>query len=466
MKKKWFKGLIRGAFFLIFTLISVSAFGGNSAQASTYTDGTYSVPVKALKTGTTTPSVSQQFFAPDATAVVKDDTATVTMPLQGAGAKFLTNATVNGQSALNSDKTALTFTVPVGKDSTTATFDISVGAGMHEACDFSFDWSSVAKADSTSGETDPKDSIVGDNTSNTTNTTNTTNNTSTSSTDNSVNQNGGANVNTTGNDNNITVNNYGSASSQASNPVVPNNNSTTTNTTVNPNVSNLNYTVLQADGKSTSEANQYYTHVADVAKQSDGTYKITMHVQYGKNSGMTAKGFVPLTVNGQKVADVTYGSDANNYTCSFTFTTPTLDALTKAPVKGTIHVTVGLVNISSDFDVYYKFTGGNTNDSATTGTTNANTPTQAGAVAGETAGTNSAATTSTNDSNGSGSTGAAAGETTGTGTTPTTKADASAQQSSAKLPQTSEMQNITAAVAGLISLILVIATVIVRRKQA
>lgn len=438
MKKKWFKGLIRGAFLLIFTLISVSAFGGNSAQASTYKDGTYSVPVKALKTGTTTPSVSQQFFAPDATAVVKDDTATVTMKLQGAGASFLTNATVNGQSALNSDKTALTFTVPVGKDSTTATFDISVGAGMHEACDFSFDWSSVAKADAASSASSASSSSDSTNPSVTpTGSTNTSTSTSTSTTSSnsssSVSQGNGSfvygpSVNVNGSNNTITINNgLGSTGTGA----------------VDPNTNKLNYSVLQADGKSISEANQYYTHVADVTKQSDGTYKITMHVQYGKNSGMTAKGFVPLTVNGQKVADVTYGSDANNYTCSFTFTTPTLDALTKAPVKGTIHVTVDLVNISSDFDVYYKFSA------ASTGTAGS-----------------SAATTGTNNSNGSGSTGAAAGETTGTGTTPTTKADASTQQSSAKLPQTSEMQNITAAVAGLISLILVIATVIVRRKQA
>lgn len=196
------------------------------------------------------------------------------------------------------------------------------------------------------------------------------------------------------------------------------------------NVSKLNYTVLQSNDKSISEANKYYTHVADVEKLSNGSYKVTMHVQYGKNSGMSAKGFVPLTVNGQKVSNVTYGSTDKNYTASFSFTAKSLDELVKAPVKGTIHVSVPMMGISSDFDVYYKF------GAPAQGSNNSSS--QNGSKAAEAPGNNGQ-----------------------------TAAKASvAKKAAGELPQTSEFQNITAAAIGVVSLILISTIVIYRRKRA
>ncbi|GAX07687.1 cell surface protein [Secundilactobacillus silagincola] len=197
-------------------------------------------------------------------------------------------------------------------------------------------------------------------------------------------------------------------------------------------VSKLSYTVLQSDGSSVSEANKYYTHAASIEKLSNGSYKVTMHVQYGKNSGMSAKGFVPLTVDGKKVSDVTYGSTDKDYTASFSFTVPNLDALTKAPVKGTIHVSVPTMDISSDFDIYYLFTGATASDG--TGTTNANS-----SVAAETPSNSSQ--------------------------TPVKAVTATSKKASSKLPQTSEIPNATIAVVGFVSLIMIVITAIYRRKR-
>ncbi|GAW98424.1 LPXTG cell wall anchor domain-containing protein [Secundilactobacillus mixtipabuli] len=422
MKKKGLKGLFRGILLLILTLVSVTVFSGNNVKASTYEDGTYNLSVKANKQGTNDSSIVQNFIgtaddktggpAP-ATAVVKNDVATISLKLRGLGLTNLNGVEINQSQALNAEKDELVFSVPVGTSKVTATFDIFYGsAKMTQKCDLVLgDWNNVPKVTPNTGD-------------------NKTINNNNTSTDGQI-------INVSGSHNNITINNGSSNKAQGS--------------TIDANATKLNYTVLQADEKSTSAANQYYTHVADIQKQSDGTYKITMHVQYGKNSGMTAKGFVPLTVNGQNVADVTYGSTADNYTCSFTFTTPTLDALTKAPVKGTVHVTVGLVNISSDFDVYYKFAS--TSGSATTNN-------------------QSAAPTSGNTNNGLNSgvlPTAGAVETPANGasaTTPAANTKTVAQKSSSALPQTNEVQDIAVAAAGLISLMLIVATAIYRRKQA
>lgn len=215
--------------------------------------------------------------------------------------------------------------------------------------------------------------------------------------------------------------NSGSNSGNSSNPSTP-----------LADVSKLSYTVLQSDGSSVSEANKYYTHVANIEKLSDGSYKVTMHVQYGKNSGMSAKGFVPLTVDGKKVSDVTYGSTDKDYTASFSFTVPNLDALTKAPVKGTIHVSVPTMDISSDFDIYYRFTGATASDG--TGTTSANSS-------------------------------AAAEIPSSSSQTPAKAVTATSKKASSKLPQTSEIQNATIAVVGFLSLIMIVTTAIYRRKR-
>ncbi|MFC6253857.1 hypothetical protein ACFP1H_04595 [Secundilactobacillus hailunensis] len=204
--------------------------------------------------------------------------------------------------------------------------------------------------------------------------------------------------------------------------------------TTNDKVSKMSYKVLQANDKSISEANRFYTHKADVKKLANGSYQVTMHVQYGKNSGMSAKGFVPLTVMGHKVSNVTYGSTDKMYTASFSFTVPTLADLTKAPIKGTIHVSVPMAGISSDFDIYYQFTG-------------------APAAGGGTDTTNAAKTDA-----------AGANAVPGKGSNPKAKAHV-VERSSGRLPQTSDVQNGMVAVVGIISVVLVTLTAIIRKKS-
>ncbi|HBF73661.1 MAG TPA: hypothetical protein DDW71_00160 [Lactobacillus sp.] len=496
MKKNWFKKLFGGIFLIVVTLVSVSAIGESRGEASTYQDGSYTIQVATHKTGTTTPSVSQRFFAPSAVAVVTNDTASVTMTIQNSGDKFLKDTTVNGQSALSSDKHTLSFTVPVGQASAVASFDLAVGAGMHEQCDFSFDWGSVTKnADDQSAQINPSSPIeensgesidskndpVGESAIVAVSTVQkkdaSGNVTSTTVTFNMPNQapvsfvvaNGSIPTFTPqadGSGYDIFVNGVkvGSVENgttpttiESKNPqgkivgfkiviggttvaTVPDGaqgSSSNSSNSSNPStpladVSKLSYTVLQSDGSSVSEANKYYTHTASIEKLSNGSYKVTMHVQYGKNSGMSAKGFVPLTVDGKKVSDVTYESTDKDYTASFSFTVPNLDALTKAPVKGTIHVSVPTMDISSDFDIYYLFTGATASDG--TGTTNANS-----SVAAETPSNSSQ--------------------------TPVKAVTATSKKASSKLPQTSEIPNATIAVVGFLSLIMIVTTTIYRRKR-
>lgn len=469
MKKKGLKGLFRGALLLIFTLISVTAFSGNSAKASTYKDGTYTISVNAYQTGTQEASRAQQFFGTSATAVVHNDNADVTMTVSDNGSKLLGGSAVGGQPALSSDKHTLNFTVPVGTKSSVATFDVPI-MNMHQQCDFVFDWSSVPADDASNSSSDSSSSSSIDSSSSNLSSSLSSGSSSASSSDSSPILSSSSISNSSSSDSTSSVpanqqsgqgskDPQGTTGLQVSQGQVGDKGAKGDAGT-SADVSTLGYTVLQADDKSTSAANQYYTHVADVAKQPDGSYKITMHVQYSKKSGMTAKGFVPLTVNGQNVSDVTYGSTADDYTASFSFTTPTLDDLTKAPVKGTIHVTVGLVNISSNFDVYYKFSAnsqsnGGTNSGANNQNTTPGTTGNTGSNGGQAAPGNT---------NGGTQSSASAGAP--TSTTPAAKTSSTAQQSSSKLPQTSEIQNIAAAVAGMISLILVVATAIIRRKQA
>lgn len=159
MKKNWFKKLFGEIFLIVVTLVSVSAIGVNKADASTYQDGTYSITVNPYQTGTKDVSKAGQFISTAATAVVHNDTADVTMSVSDNGAKLLGDSTVGGQEALSSDKHTLNFTLPVGTDSTVATFFVPM-LRMQQQCDFSFDWSSVTKnADDQSAQINPSSPI-------------------------------------------------------------------------------------------------------------------------------------------------------------------------------------------------------------------------------------------------------------------------------------------------------------------
>ena len=392
MKKNWFKKLFGGIFLIVVTLVSVGAICQSSAKASMYPDGTYVIHVHPHKSGTTADSMAKEFFNPTANVSVHDDIANVTMNVIGLGSKFLTSTKLqpNGVEVLSSDHQTLNFSVPISENPVQVEFHVAVGAGLQEPCDLLFDWSDInSQLSSDSSSSSLSTFTVSDSAS------------SSSSTS--------------------SISSSGSSSSSQS--------------VINPGtdqITKMNYSVLQADKKSISAANQYYTHAANIEKLNDGSYKVTMHVQYGKNSGMSAKGFVPLTVDGKKVSDVTYGSTDKDYTASFSFTVPNLDALTKAPVKGTIHVSVPTMDIGSDFDIYYLFTGATASDG--TGTTSANSS-------------------------------AAAGTPSSSSQTPAKAVTATSKKTSSKLPQTSEIQNATIAVVGFLSLIMIVTTAIYRRKR-
>ncbi|GAX02627.1 cell surface protein [Secundilactobacillus pentosiphilus] len=483
MRNLWVKRLFRGALILVLTLVSVNLFCDKSVQASTYKDGTYSITVNSYQTGTKDtskePSKAGNFIGTGATATVHNDVANVTMNVSDTGSKLLGSTTVDRQAALSSDKHTLNFSIPVGTDSTVATFVIPM-INMTQSCDFVFDWSGVNKNTdqaglSTSQSTNADETDLNKNSTAA----------KTPQVKKVVKQDGityyqlyvtnpDATIKNIGevpapkdiklgtnlaiepiNDGNGNVIGYNAAytNNQGNKillgtidkdsssfkpapavqaPATSTNAKSNQGSAVSPltNVSKLTYSVLQSNDKSISEANKYYTHVADIEKLNDGSYKVTMHVQYGKNSGMSAKGFVPLTVDGQKVSDVTYGSTDKDYTASFSFTVKSLDELVKAPVKGTIHVSVPMMGISSDFDVYYKFGApaqGSNHSSSRNGSKAAEAPGKAGRSAA--------------------------------------KANA-AKKATGELPQTSELQTITAAAIGLVSLVLISTIVIYRRKRA
>lgn len=364
-------------------------------KANALADGTYTVPVLSVKDdGTNAHSMAQGFLGDTGNVNVDNGTYEVSVPItSAAGQAALKSALVDGKSIL--DGSSLTFVLHDESPSVVVDYHVVVTVpgvtkplvDKQVSAYETFDWSKVKNINviDDSDKQEPE------------------------------------------------INSDSISSSLSDSSTSSSSSSSSKQSVINPGtdkITKLNYSVLQADKKSISAANQYYTHVANIEKLSDGSYKVTMHVQYGKNSGMSAKGFVPLTVNGQKVADVTYGSTDKDYTASFSFNVPSLDALTKSPVKGTIHVSVPTMDISSDFDIFYNFTGATTSDG--TGTTNANN--------------SSAAETPSNSSQ--------------------TSAKASTTKKAAgKLPQTNDIQNATVAIVGVISLIMIVTTAVYRRNR-
>lgn len=409
MKKNWVKRLLGGVILGAAMLLSVTALSGVKAEA--LADGTYTVPVNYVMPGTSiSSSMTKKYLAQTATVVVKDGTDQVSIGVNASDSDFakILSMSVGDNSAFS--RNALTFTTHNEPKSLVGTYAIQIlpTTIMHPQSEFQFTWPADTTnsngANSQSDASSASDSITSE--------------TSTSD--------GEGDTKAPSLDSNKD-NNSTSDSTSAS------------QITNNEKITNLTYEVLQADKKSKSAADQYYTHTAKVEKQSDGTYKITMEVKYAKDSGMTAKGFVPLTANGTKVSDISYGTDGNYYTASFSFNVPSLSVLNNL-VKGTIHVTVPTMSISSDFDIYYKFTGATTDNTA-----------------------------SSNADSTSGDNGADSGytETSPIGVSATNNnTKKKAATSNGKLPQTNEQQQVLLGVAGLLSLVMVIATVIYRRKMA
>jgi len=114
------------------------------------------------------------------------------------------------------------------------------------------------------------------------------------------------------------------------------------------------YQVIQGDKMKKSDADQYYTDVAQVVPTKNG-YQVTLNVKYAKSLKLGSQAVVPEAINGQSPQNVSYGQSGRNYTMSYTFTIASLRDLTKRLIPGKIHVTVPALNISQTFPVRFRF---------------------------------------------------------------------------------------------------------------
>ncbi|WP_283679172.1 NEAT domain-containing protein [Lentilactobacillus sp. Marseille-Q4993] len=116
----------------------------------------------------------------------------------------------------------------------------------------------------------------------------------------------------------------------------------------------VKYTVLQATNNKKSEANKYFTHVANV-KKSGNHYNVFLYVSYKKNLKLGSRAVIPVSINGGRAKAVKYGSTKSNYTVRYGFTVKSLNKVSRKVVNGKIHVKVPYMNISQTFGVRFKF---------------------------------------------------------------------------------------------------------------
>ncbi|KRL80766.1 NEAT domain-containing protein [Secundilactobacillus paracollinoides] len=239
-----------------------------------------------------------------------------------------------------------------------------------------------------------------------------------------------------------------SSSSSSSSSSQPSQSSSIPGKTVDP-TTGWTYVVLQADSNSKSIADQYYTHVAKITPIADNKYQVTLEVSYAKSLGMGSKGVVPLTIDGQKAHNVTYGTSGSNYTVTYSFYIDNLDALNNV-IDGTIHVTVPVANISQDFGVRFKFSHAASADTGSTGADKKDSSSPA-----------------TTNGNGSG--------TTATATSPDKKAtatvnpgsnNATGSSSKSYLPQTNEQKQQSLMMLGFLAVASLIGFTIYKRRHA
>lgn len=355
MKRMSIKGWLGGVLALVLAIIMM----GNASlvKADTLSDGTYTVPVKIWKDGTNqeTPSAAQAFLADTATVAVKNGQYQVTLNISAGGRFALTSMTFpSGPASIDPTTGDVVFTMDSAQPLVTATCNMFNG-GVVAPADLTFDWAKVTRIEDQTDSTAVSESE------------------SNSSNSQSI---SGSSVSTSS-----SLASSSSSSSVFSGSSNSSSVPSSSSSNVSPKVSqSWNYTVLSADQKTVSMANQYYTHVADVTPVDDH-YQVTMTVTYAKDAGMKKDGFTPLTVAGKQVSDVTYSEAGKNYVVHFKFNVKDLNELTQ-PLKGTIHVAVSLVNIDTDFDVYYQFSQvsgtDNTGQTSASSTSTTGTPTTDG----------------------------------------------------------------------------------------
>ena len=323
-------------------VLAVLLGSGLSAHAASTTlaDGTYSVPVQVVQDqngkATTTASVAAKYVDQTATAQVKAGKAQMTLPLKSEANRWLSAVKVAGNSATIST-TDLTFGLSQLTSPVAVTFSISLPTGgtQTQPAWFSFDWAKAKAAATSSSSTSSSSS------------------TPVRSTDQAA-------QSTTPTTKAVTAK---TATPQAA-----------TKTSTAEETDGWTYQVLQANGKTVSAANKFYTHVAVVTPVQDH-YQVQLSVKYAKNSGMTQKGFKPLTTNGEPAKNVVYGASGNYYTVSYTFDVATLKDLDHL-IKGTMHIVVPTVGINQQFTVQFKFSHHGTTATAQKGAATPVTATQ------------------------------------------------------------------------------------------
>ncbi|WP_055679827.1 NEAT domain-containing protein [Secundilactobacillus kimchicus] len=138
--QSWIKWLLGVA---AIAAIAMTAGLSQKASAASLSDGTYTLPVKLLKKGSTSTSMANMYFVQTGKAVVSGSNATVTVTTNGAN--YIKKMTANGAGVTESNQSGnnadLSFyvngqatLVPVG-------FALQIGPmSMNQTAQFKLDW--------------------------------------------------------------------------------------------------------------------------------------------------------------------------------------------------------------------------------------------------------------------------------------------------------------------------------------
>lgn len=328
---------------LFIALISMRPVKADQASLG---DGSYSVPVTLLKSGSSATSMANVFFKN--TANVKVTGSQYQIQLNTTGADYIKSMTMGGQAVNEEDRSGsnatLTVTLTSPSDLIPVTFDlqmIPILGAMKQSAQFQFDWSNATRTEGVS----TNESSAGNSGAATPAATSS----STSSTP-------------------VVSSSSSSVVTREPNMVAPS--TATKKTTKSKKVANKanaaawKYVVLKADSNAKSMANKYYTHVAQV-KKIKHHYQVLLKVSYKKSLKLGSKAVRPILINGRKPANIKYGSTTKTYTMTYSFNVSSTKTLKKV-IAGKIHVKVPYLNISQTFGIRFKFSHAATTSKTTT----------------------------------------------------------------------------------------------------
>ncbi|KRL69351.1 LPXTG-motif cell wall anchor domain-containing protein [Lentilactobacillus kefiri DSM 20587 = JCM 5818] len=324
----------------IFVAIIFLVIGGTAANADSanLTDGSYTVPITLLKSGSSSQSMANHFF--EQTAQVTVSQGNYKTDITTNGANYIASVTMAGQTAspviTSGNNGTLTFNLK-NPDSTIPVsfvlYNIPLIGHIQESATFSFSWNDAVKQQGS--DTTPSTDTNSDTNSNTNTDQNTT---PTASSDSSS----------------ATTSTPTSTSSSVTAPVQQ---PAVTKKSVKTSVptTTRKYVVLKGHANSKSMANKYFTRTA-VIKKIAKHYNVQLKVAYKKNLKLGSKAVRPVTINGRKVkSSVTnYGKTKNYYTMTYSFNVSSFKTLKKI-IKGSIHVVVPQAQINTTWPVRFKF---------------------------------------------------------------------------------------------------------------